>query len=156
VQGSWQGSAATAMAGAAAPYVGWLNAATARAEAAAGHAKAVAAVFDAARSATVHPGLGAVNRSQVVSLVRSNLLGLSAPAIAAVEGQYEQMWAQDVAAMSSYHSGASAVAAQLTPWQQALQNLPALNLGIGNIGSGNVGSGNIGSGNIGDGNSGPG
>src|SRR5271156_6953351 len=96
------------------------------AETTASQAKAAAAVFEAAQAATVHPLLVAANRTQLVSLVNTNLLGLNAPAIAAVESEYEQMWAQDVAAMSSYHDEASAVTAQLTPWQQALQSLPGL------------------------------
>src|ERR1700742_4023675 len=76
---SWQGAAAASMASAAAPYAGWLSAAAAQAEAAAGHAKAAAAMFEAAQAATVHPGHVAANRSALVSLVRSNLLGLNAP-----------------------------------------------------------------------------
>src|SRR5271156_6830482 len=152
------------------------------AETTASQAKAAAAVFEAAQAATVHPLLVASNRTELVSLVNSNLLGLNAPAIAAVESEYEQIWAQDVAAMSSYYGGASAVAAQLTPWQGAQQTLPgpvgyganaaanplaalSLNLGIGNtgifnLGNGNtgilnLGSGDVGAFNIGAGNSGP-
>src|SRR5271157_4517907 len=109
---------------------------------AAGQARAAASAFEAAVSATVHPAAVAANRSQLVSLVRSNVLGFNAPAIAAAEAQYEQMWAADVAAMAGYHGGASAVAAQLAPMQQALQTLPGplgqvqaaitnINLGIG-------------------------
>src|ERR1700761_2642555 len=161
ITSSWQGAAAKAMAGAAAPYTGWLSAAAARAEEAAGQAKAVAAVFEAAQAATVHPGLVAANRTSLLSLVQSNLFGFNAPAIASVESQYEQMWAQDVAAMTGYHSGASAAVSQLTSWETSLQNLPALasgipgpNLGLGNIGALNVGSGNTGSFNVGDGNTG--
>ena len=67
---------------------------------AAAQATAVAAAFEAARAATVDPSLVAANRSAVVRLVVSNLFGQNAPAIAAVEGQYEQMWAADVAAMA--------------------------------------------------------
>jgi PPE-repeat protein len=52
----------------------------------------------------------------------SNLFGQNAPAIAAAEAEYEQMWAQDVAAMAGYHAGASAAAAQLAPLQ-SLHNL---------------------------------
>jgi PPE-repeat protein len=158
IGGSWQGAAAAAMASAAAPYAAWLRAAAAQAEMAASQAKATAAVYEATRAATVHPAAVTLNRSVLVSLVRSNLLGLNAPAIAAVEGHYELMWAQDVAAMSGYHSGVSELAAQLTPWAQSLQSLPSLtgvNLGIGNLGSLNVGNGNLGSLNFGDGNSGP-
>ena len=152
---AWQGPAAVAMASAAAPYVGWLSAAAAQAQGAAGQARAAASAFEAAVSATVHPTVVAANRNQLVSLVRSNLLGFNAPAIAAAEAQYEEMWAADVAAMVGYHGGASAVAAQLAPMQQALQTLPGplgqvqaamanINLGLGNIGGGNLGSGNRG------------
>src|SRR5271166_1595586 len=179
--GSWQGAAAQAMANAAAPYAGWLHQAATRAETTASQAKAAAAVFEAAQAATVHPLQVVANRTQLMSLVNTNLLGLNAPAIAAVESEYEQMWAQDVAAMSSYYGGASAVTAQLTSWQQALQNLPGLagnganaaadplstlgptlgignsnplNLGIGNTGVLNLGNGNTGLLNLGSGNMG--
>lgn len=91
--GSWQGPAAAAMTSAAAPYVGWLNMATAQAEQAAAHARTMAGAFEAVRAATVHPAIVAANRTQLMSLVRSNLLGLNAPAIAAAEAVYEQMWA---------------------------------------------------------------
>ena len=163
---AWQGPAAVAMAGAASPYVGWLEQRRRpRHEGAAGQARAAASAFEAAVSATVHPAVVAANRSQLVSLVRSNVLGFNAPAIAAAEAQYEEMWAADVSAMVGYHGGASAVAAQLAPMQQALQTLPGplgqvqaamanINLGPGNIGGGNLGSGNRGSGNLGSGNQG--
>ncbi|WP_152317694.1 PPE family protein, partial [Mycobacterium tuberculosis] len=107
---SWQGAAA-AMAAAAAPYAGWLAAAAARAAGASAQAKAVASAFEAARAATVHPMLVAANRNAFVQLVLSNLFGQNAPAIAAAEAMYEQMWAADVAAMVGYHGGASAAAA---------------------------------------------
>ncbi|MCV7340581.1 PPE family protein [Mycobacterium haemophilum DSM 44634] len=123
VGGPWQGPASTAMAAAAAPYAGWLNAAATQAAGAAAQAKTVASAFESALAATVHPALIAANRNQLVSLVVSNLFGQNAPAIAGAEAQYEQMWAQDVAAMVGYHSGASAAAGQLAPWQQSLHHL---------------------------------
>ncbi|BBX96182.1 hypothetical protein MLAC_14760 [Mycobacterium lacus] len=52
-----------------------------------------------------------------------NWFGLNAPAIAAAEAEYEQMWAQDVAAMVGCCADASAVAAQLTPFQRLLPTL---------------------------------
>ena len=76
-------------------------------------------------AATVHPALVAVNRNQLVQLVVSNLFGQNAPAIAAAESEYEQMWAKDVAAMVGYHGGVSAAAGQLTSWSAAVQGLPA-------------------------------
>jgi PPE-repeat protein len=114
---AWQGPASAAMMAAAAPYVGWLNAAATRATGAAGQARAVAGAFEAARAATVHPLAVAANRNGLVQLVMSNFFGQNAPAIAAVEADYERMWAQDVAAMGGYHAGASAAATQLAPLQ---------------------------------------
>jgi PPE-repeat protein len=117
---AWQGPSAQAMTAAAAPYAAWLNAAATRATGAAGQARAVISAFEAAQAATVHPLQVASNRNGFVQLVRSNLFGQNAPAIAAAEAEYEQMWAQDVAAMTSYHAGASAAATQLGPGLQAL------------------------------------
>jgi PPE-repeat protein len=108
------------MAAAAAHYVDFLNATATQAGGAATQAKAVAAEFEAAQGATVHPALVSANRAHLVSLVTSNLFGQNAPSIAATEATYEQMWAQDVAAMAGYHAGASAAAEQLSPPLQAL------------------------------------
>jgi PPE-repeat protein len=123
---SWQGPAAAAMAGAAAPYAGWLIIAAARAGCAAAQAKAAVTAFGAARAASVHPAMVAANRTRLVSLVASNLLGQNTPAIATAEAQYDHMWAQDVAALVGYHGRASAVAVQLASWHQWLQHLPSL------------------------------
>lgn len=168
---AWQGAAAEAMTAAAAPYAAFLQAASERALSASGSAEAVASVFEEAKAATIHPAAIAANREAFVNLVRSNFFGLNAPAIAAVESLYEEFWATDVAAMFGYHGGASAAAAQLSSWQQALQGLPGIgglfggagpaapgdpNFGIGNkdgglnFGNGNSGNNNIGNGNTGD------
>jgi PPE-repeat protein len=120
---AWQGSASQAMMAAAAPYATWLNSAATSATGAAGQARAVAGAFEAAQAATVHPLQVAANRSGFVHLVMSNLFGQNAPAIAAAEAEYEQMWAQDVAAMTGYHAGASAAAAALSPPLQTLNAL---------------------------------
>jgi hypothetical protein len=134
--GPWQGPSAAAMRAAAAPYVSWLTEATSRAEQSATQIRASAAAFEAAFAATVHPAVVGANRAQLVSLVRSNLLGLNAPAIAAIEADYEQMWAQDVAAMVGYHGAASAAVGQLMPWQQAAQTVSTPALGTsGSLGS---------------------
>ena len=121
--GSWQGPSSAAMAEVAAAYLAWLGSAAAQAEQAAAQARLAAGAFEAAFAATVHPAAVAANRAQLVSLVRSNLFGQNASAIAAVEADYEQMWAQDVAAMLGYHASASVAGGQLTPWQQLAQSL---------------------------------
>jgi PPE-repeat protein len=120
---AWQGPAAQAMAAAAAPYTGWLNAAAARATGAAGQAQAVIDAFEAARAATIHPLMVEANRNGLVQLVMSNFFGQNWPAISAMEADYEAMWAQDVEAMLGYHAGVSSAAAQLAPWQQSLRNV---------------------------------
>jgi hypothetical protein len=131
VGGSWLGAASAAMATVAAQYTQWLSAAAAQAVGASAQANAIAGIFDAARAAITHPTAVAANRRQLVQLVRSNLFGFNAPAIAATEGAYESMWAENVAALSGYHGAASAVAARLTPWAHALPALGHANSGYG-------------------------
>jgi PPE-repeat protein len=122
---AWQGAASAAMMQTAARYAGYLTEAAAQAQTAAAQAQAVASEFESTIAATVHPAFVAANRNQFVQLVMSNLFGQNAPAIAAAESTYEQMWAQDVAAMIGYHGGASAAAAELSSWSAAVQGLPA-------------------------------
>ncbi len=104
----WQGRASTAMASAAAPYTAWMNATAAQAEQTAGQATAAAAAYEAAYGMTVPPPVIAANRAQLASLVATNVLGQNAPAIAATEVHYGQMWAQDAAAMYGYAAQSSA------------------------------------------------
>ncbi len=122
---AWQGPASAAMTAAAAPYARWLSAAAAQATGAAGQARTVAGAFEGALAATVHPLQVAANRNGLVQLVISNLFGQNAPAIAAAEAEYEQMWAQDVAAMVGYHAGASAAGAALAPLHDLATRLAA-------------------------------
>lgn len=135
LSGSWQGAASLAMAGAAAPYAGWLATAAGQAAQAGAQASAMAAEFEAVRTAMVPPALVAANRSNLVSLVLSNLFGQNAPAIATVEAAYEEIWALDVSVMSAYHSGASAVVTALTPFAP-LQSLAGLQSGLSTAMSG--------------------
>lgn len=121
---AWQGNAALAMTAVALRYADWLGGAATQAGGAATGAKAVANVYELARAAVVHPVEISINRNRVVSLALSNIFGLNAPAIAAKEFEYEEMWAKDVAAMVEYHGGASAIAEQLVSWQSALKALP--------------------------------
>jgi PPE-repeat protein len=112
---SWHGPASASMAAAAARYVDWMNTAAAQAEQTANQARAAAAAYEAAFSATVPPPVIAANRSLLLSLIATNILGQNTPAIAATEAQYAGMWAQDAAAMYGY-AGSSAAAATLFPF----------------------------------------
>ncbi|WP_460688125.1 PPE family protein, partial [Mycobacterium bourgelatii] len=153
-----------------------LKAAASNSERAAAQARTAVNAFEAVRAAAIHPKMVAANRNQFVSLVLSNFFGQNAPLIAATEAAYEQMWAQDVAAMVGYHAGASAVVSALEPFVQPLQGLAglrtqiaaapaaaaasaaaparmlAIQLGVANVGVGNVGNGNVGLLNFGSGN----
>jgi PPE-repeat protein len=122
---AWQGPASAAMTQTAARYASYLTQAATQAQAASAQAQAVASAFESTMAASVHPAFVAANRNGLVQLVVSNLFGQNAPAIAAVEADYEQMWARDVAAMVGYHGGASAAAAQLPSWAEAVGGLPA-------------------------------
>ena len=112
---SWHGPASASMAAAAVPYLAWMNTAAAQAEQAANQVRAAAGAYQAAFAATVPPPVIAANRSFLLSLIATNILGQNTPAIAATEAQYMQMWAQDAAAMYGY-AGSSAAAATLSPF----------------------------------------
>jgi PPE-repeat protein len=119
--GAWQGPASASMSAAAASYVAWLNATAAQAEETSAQAKSAAAAYQTAFASTVPPAIVAANRSQLMSLIASNVFGRNTQAIAANEAQYGQMWAQDVAAMSGY-AASSAAATQLSPFNPPQQN----------------------------------
>src|SRR5271166_6499963 len=107
--GAWQGAAAQAMAQAAAPQ-----------------SQLVASAFEAARAMTVPLQSISGNRNSFISLIRANIFGQLTPAIMAVEGMYEEMWAQDVSAIAGYHAGASSSAAALAPLAQLMSTLPGM------------------------------
>ena len=117
---SWQGPSSASMAAAAAPYVTWMNATAAQAEETANQARAAVAAYEAAFAATVPPPVIVANRTLLMTLIATNILGQNTPAIAATEAHYMQMWAQDATAMYGY-AGSSASATQLTPFTEAPQ-----------------------------------
>jgi PPE-repeat protein len=121
---SWQGPSSTSMAAAATPYAAWMNTTAAQAEQTAAQAQAAATAYEAAFAMTVPPAVIAANRTQLATLVATNILGQNTPAIAATEAHYGEMWAQDAAAMYGY-AGSSATASQLTPFTAPAQNTTA-------------------------------
>jgi PPE-repeat protein len=121
---SWQGPSSASMAAAAAPYVTWMNATAAQAEETANQARAAVAAYEAAFAATVPPPVIVANRTLLMTLIATNILGQNTPAIAATEAHYMQMWAQDAAAMYGY-AGSSAAATQLTPFTEPPQTTNA-------------------------------
>ncbi|EUA09998.1 PPE family protein [Mycobacterium kansasii 732] len=117
----WYGPASASMAAAAAPYVAWLSATAVQAEQTAIQAEAAAGAYEAAFAATVPPPVIAANRTQLMALIATNILGQNTPAIAATEAQYSEMWAQDAMAMYGY-AGSSAAATQLSPFVEPQQS----------------------------------
>jgi PPE-repeat protein len=113
--GPWLGPASASMAAAAAPYVAWMRTTAMEAEQAATQARAAAAAYETAFAMTVPPPVIAANRSLLMTLVATNILGQNTPAIAATEADYAEMWGQDAAAMYGY-AGSSAAASTLTPF----------------------------------------
>ena len=121
---SWQGPSSTSMAAAAAPYVAWMNATAAQAEKTASQARVAVAAYETAFAATVPPPVIVANRTLLMTLIATNILGQNTPAIAATEAHYMQMWAQDAAAMYGY-AGSSSAATQLPPFTEPPQTTSA-------------------------------
>ncbi|OSC24972.1 PPE family protein [Mycobacterium vulneris] len=113
--GGWLGPSSMSMSAAAAPYLAWLSTTATQAEQAGIQANAAAAAYESAFAMTVPPPVIAANRTQLATLVATNVFGQNTPAIAATEAQYAEMWAQDAAAMNGY-AAASNSAAQVTPF----------------------------------------
>jgi PPE-repeat protein len=127
--GPWSGPASMSMAAAAAPYVGWLSAAAGQAEVAAAQARAAATAFESALAGTVPTAAVTANRTQLLALIAANILGQNTAAIAMTEFTYQEMWAQDVAAMLGYHTGAMSAASALPSF-----SLPPVSLaGLANL-----------------------
>ena len=80
-----QGPASMTMTQAAAPHIEWLKAAAAQAEQAAAQARAAASAYESALAAMVPPAAIDANRAQWMSLVSTNCLGQTGPAIADAE-----------------------------------------------------------------------
>ncbi|HUB55467.1 MAG TPA: PPE family protein [Mycobacterium sp.] len=111
--GEWEGPSSAAAAAAAAPYVSWLSTTASQAEQTASQARAAASAYETAISATVPPAEIAANRTQLLSLLQTNIFGQNNTAIAAAEAEYAQFWAQDVAAISGYAGSSSAATSGL-------------------------------------------
>ncbi len=117
---AWSGPSSLLMTAAATPYVDWLSTAAAQAAQTGIQAYAAAAAYEAAFAMTVPPPVIATNRAQLMALIATNFFGQNAPAIAATEAQYTQMWLQDATAMYGY-AAACETASTLTPFDEPPQ-----------------------------------
>ncbi len=113
--GPWLGASSASMAAATAPYLDWMTTSAGQSEHTAMQAKAAAAAYETAFAMTVPPAVIAANRSLLMALVATNVLGQNTAAIAATETDYAEMWAQDAAAMYGY-AGSSSTATTLSPF----------------------------------------
>ncbi len=128
IGGPWVGPSSVAMATAVTPYLSWMQATAETATEAAAQATAAATAHETAFAAHVPPTEIAANRSQLASLVATNLFGQNTAAIASTEIQYAEMWVQDALAMDTY-TGSSAAATKLTPFTAAPEVTNAAGLG---------------------------
>ena len=115
--GPWLGASSAEMAAATTPYVDWMTASAAQAEQTAAQARLAAAAYESAFAMTVPPAVIAANRSLLMTLIATNVLGQNTAAIAATEAHYAEMWAQDATAMYGY-AGSAATASTLTPFAE--------------------------------------
>ncbi|WIM87607.1 PPE family protein [Candidatus Mycobacterium wuenschmannii] len=125
VGGDWTGPSAEAAAAAAAPYVSWLGTTAGQAEQTAGQARAAAGAYETALAATVPPAEILANRTQLLQLVPANIFGQYNAAIAALEAEYAQFWAQDVAALTGYSASAQSATTGLGSFNEAPQTTNA-------------------------------
>src|ERR1700733_988803 len=121
VSGDWTGPSSEAAAAAAAPYVSWLSTTAGQAEQTASQARAAASAYETALSATVSPAEIPANRTQLLSLSQANIFGQYNAAIAALEAQYAQFWAQDVAAITGYSASSQSATTGLGSFTEAPQ-----------------------------------
>ena len=121
VSGDWTGPSSEAAAAAAAPYVSWLSTTAGQAEQTASQARAAASAYETALAATVPPAEIAANRTQLLSLLQANIFGQYNAAIAALEAEYAQFWAQDVAAITGYSASSQSATTGLGSFTEAPQ-----------------------------------
>src|ERR1700761_579422 len=121
VSSDWTGPSSEAAATAAAPYVSWLSPPAGQAEQTASQARAAASAYETALSATVAPAEITANRTQLLSLSQANIFGQYNAAIAALEAEYAQFWAQDVAAITGYSASSQSATSGLGSFTEAPQ-----------------------------------
>lgn len=112
---SWTGVSSSTAIATLVTYSRWLTTTATQASQTATATQSVATAYQTAKTATVPPTVVASNRSQVLMLTALNILGQYTAMIATLEMQYAQMWAQDVAAMSTYAASAQSATETLTP-----------------------------------------
>jgi PPE-repeat protein len=119
LDGAWHGPSAAAMTQAVEPYLAWLRTTAAQCQQMAVAAQDAVAAFNSARSAVVPVASVSANRTRLAQLLATNRFGINLPAIAETEDEYQNMWANNSAAMSRYEA-ASAQATTLPKFSSPL------------------------------------
>ncbi len=117
---SWNGPSSMAMLQAVQPYLIWLRETAQQAQQTATSAGTAAAAFTAVRSAVVTPAVVAANRTRLAQLLATNRFGQNTAAIAATQGEYQTMWANNSAAMTQYQATTSQATGQLSKFSSPL------------------------------------
>lgn len=117
---SWDGASSMAMLQAVQPYLLWLRETAQQARQMATSAETAAAAFTAVRSAVVTPAVVAANRTRLAQLLATNRFGQNTAAIAATQGEYQTMWANNSAAMTQYQATTSQATGQLSKFSSPL------------------------------------
>ena len=112
--GPWLGPASAQVVSAVSPFITWLSNSAEQAGQTASQASAAASAYEAAFAARCPPPVIAANRALVQALTATNIFGQNSGAIAQLEAQYAEFWAQDSGAMYTY-AGSAAAATQLSP-----------------------------------------
>jgi PPE-repeat protein len=104
---TWHGPSEAAMSQSVAPYLTWLRTTSQQAQQVAASAQAAAGAFNSASASVVPTAQVLANRTQLAQLLATNIFGRNMPAIAATEANYQEMWANNAAAMTRYQAAST-------------------------------------------------
>lgn len=109
---TWYGPSSAAMLQAVTPYMTWLRTTAQQTQQTAAAAQSAAAAFNSVQASVVPTATVAANRMLMAQLLATNIFGRNLPAIAQTDSEYQEMWANNSAAMTRYQA-ASAQASTL-------------------------------------------
>ncbi len=105
--GTWRGPSSSAMTQAVEPYITWLRSTAQQIRQLSSSAQAAATAFTSVRAAVVPLADVIANRTRLLQLLATNEFGSKLPAIAETEQEYQEMWADNSAAMTRYQTASA-------------------------------------------------